>query len=158
MPSIPADQQGILQVVKGEELVNNGEQLIGQPQVIISHWGLVPQTRASPQWFSHHLHFLVTSVTTKQPLKRGWSNTRGWSMDFPSWSPQVTRTVKLLWRRLEHQALQLPLLCLQLRKQAGKFLAWTAKMMNAQPTAVKFTNVLDVKWSSTTMMTWTITC
>ena len=66
-------------------------------------------------------------------------------MDFPSLPPQVTPTVKLLLRRLGHQALQLPLLCLQLGKQARKFLARTVRMMNAQPTAVKLTNVLDVK-------------
>ena len=70
MWSIPADQQGILQVVEGKELANDGEQLIWQPRVDIYNWGLFPQTRASPQRFlSHHLHFLVTSVTTKQPLK-----------------------------------------------------------------------------------------
>ena len=78
-------------------------------------------------------------------------------MGFPSLPSVVTTIVKLLLRRLGHQALQLPLLCLLLRKQTGEFLAKTAKMMIVQFTAVRFTNVVDVKWSSLTMMIWVIT-
>ena len=74
--------------------------------------------------------------------------------------------VKLLLRRLGHQALQLPLLPppswtpagrSSHRKQTREVLVKTAKMMTVQFTAVRFTNVVDVKWSSLTMMIWVIT-
>ena len=65
--------------------------------------------------------------------------------------------VRLLLRRLGHQALQLPLLRLLLWKQTREVLVKTAKMMTVQFTAVRFTNVVDVKWSSLTMMIWVIT-
>ena len=78
-------------------------------------------------------------------------------MDFPSLPPVVTPIVKLLLRRLGHQALQLPLLCLLLWRQTREVFVKTAKMMTVQFTAVRFTNVVDVKWSSLTMMIWVIT-
>ena len=74
--------------------------------------------------------------------------------------------VKLLLRRLGHQAIQLPLLPppswtpagrSSHRKQTREVLVKTAKMMTVQFTAVRFTNVVDVKWSSLTMMIWVIT-
>ena len=74
--------------------------------------------------------------------------------------------VKLLLRRLGHQALRLPLLPLPSwtpagrsshRKQTKEVLVKTAKMKTVQFTAVRFTNVVDVKWSSLTMMIWVIT-
>ena len=72
-------------------------------------------------------------------------------MDFPSWPPLVT--VELLLRRIEHQVLWLPLLCPQVQKQAGSYFARTVRMTTAQPTAVKFTYVVDVKKCSAIMMT-----
>ena len=36
-------------------------------------------------WQLSLLHLFATCVTTRQPLKRGWRHTRGWSMDLPGW-------------------------------------------------------------------------
>ena len=99
--------------------------------------------------------FLVTSVTINQPLKRDLGNTRGWSMDLPSWLPLVT--VKLLLRRFGQQVLRLLLLCLRLLRQAGRSLAKTVRTTIAQSTAVSFTNVVDVQRCLIIMMTWVIT-
>ena len=69
----------------------------------------------------------------------------------------VTPTFELLLKRIGHQLLWIPLLCPQVQKQAGSSLARTVKMTIAQPTAVRFTNVVDVKRCSAIMMTWVIT-
>ena len=74
-------------------------------------------------------------------------------MDFPSWPPLVPPTFELLLKRIEHGVLWLPLLYHQVQKQAGSSLARTVKMTIAQLTAVRFTNVVDVKKGSAIMMT-----
>ena len=82
-----------------------GERIISSGSKTLHQWNLLKK------WKLFAMRPIMTSVTTKQPLRRGWHSTRGWSIDHPSWHPLVTPTVKLLQRRLGFQVLWLLLLC-----------------------------------------------